>query len=120
MWVDPPDGRKWEGVGRGCPPGAWDTDVVNDPQIGHACGVFGVYAPGQGVAHLTYLGATAHRPEADPTLVFDSDRVPRIGGWLACGPEFGISSRYSGDARIGVPRIWSGVGRSSLRCPIWI
>ena len=36
---------------------------MNDPQIGHACGVFGVYAPGQGVAHLTYLGlyALQHR-----------------------------------------------------------
>jgi exopolyphosphatase/guanosine-5'-triphosphate,3'-diphosphate pyrophosphatase len=26
---------------------------------------------GEEEAHLTYLGATAHRPEADPTLVFD-------------------------------------------------
>ena len=33
------------------------------PSIGHACGVFGVYAPGQSVAHLTYLGlfALQHR-----------------------------------------------------------
>ena len=33
--------------------------VVNDASIGHACGVFGVYAPGQPVAHLTYLGLYA-------------------------------------------------------------
>ena len=32
---------------------------MNDASIGHACGVFGVYAPGQDVAHLTYLGLFA-------------------------------------------------------------
>jgi hypothetical protein len=25
-----------------------------EPQVGHACGVFGVYAPGQPVANLAY------------------------------------------------------------------
>src|SRR5439155_6860950 len=34
-----------------------------DDQVRDACGVFGVYAPGQPVAHLTYLGlyALQHR-----------------------------------------------------------
>jgi amidophosphoribosyltransferase len=36
---------------------------VMDDQVREACGVFGVYAPGQPVAHLTYLGlyALQHR-----------------------------------------------------------
>jgi amidophosphoribosyltransferase len=36
---------------------------VMDEEVREACGVFGVYAPGQSVAHLTYLGlyALQHR-----------------------------------------------------------
>ena len=30
-----------------------------DPGIGHACGVFGVYTPGQSVAQITYHGLYA-------------------------------------------------------------
>src|SRR3954463_7126763 len=44
----------------------WDNGAVDpssSPGLAHACGVFGVYAPGQPVAHLTYLGlyALQHR-----------------------------------------------------------
>ncbi|HEX2577905.1 MAG TPA: amidophosphoribosyltransferase, partial [Aquihabitans sp.] len=43
-----------------------------------ACGVFGVYAPGQPVAHLTYLGlyALQHRgQESAGMAVSDRDQV---------------------------------------------
>lgn len=38
-------------------------DVGSDDQLKESCGVFGIYAPGQPVAHLTYLGlfALQHR-----------------------------------------------------------
>jgi amidophosphoribosyltransferase len=79
---------------------------VNEPQIGHACGVFGVYAPGQGVAHLTYLGlyALQHRGQESAgiavsdgqtitvskdmglvTQVFDERRLAPLDGHLAIG-----------------------------------
>jgi amidophosphoribosyltransferase len=79
---------------------------VNDPQIGHACGVFGVYAPGQAVAHLTYLGlyALQHRGQESAgiavsdgqtitvskdmglvTQVFDERRLAPLDGHLAIG-----------------------------------
>ncbi len=79
---------------------------MNDPQIGHACGVFGVYAPGQGVAHLTYLGlyALQHRGQESAgiavsdgqtitvskdmglvTQVFDERRLAPLDGHLAIG-----------------------------------
>ena len=55
--------------------------MVTDARIGHACGVFGVYAPGQDVAHLTYLGlyALQHRgQESAGIAVSDStSRIPR-------------------------------------------
>ena len=79
---------------------------VNDPRIGHACGVFGVYAPGQPVAHLTYLGlyALQHRGQESAgiavsdgetitvvkdmglvTQVFDERRLAPLDGHLAIG-----------------------------------
>jgi amidophosphoribosyltransferase len=79
---------------------------VNDPQIGHACGVFGVYAPGQSVAQLTYLGLLAlqHRGQESAgiavsdgqtitvskdmglvTQVFDERRLAPLDGHLAIG-----------------------------------
>ncbi len=79
---------------------------MNDPQIGHACGVFGVYAPGQSVAHLTYLGlyALQHRGQESAgiavsdgqtitvskdmglvTQVFDERRLAPLDGHLAIG-----------------------------------
>jgi amidophosphoribosyltransferase len=79
---------------------------VNDPQIGHACGVFGVYAPGHAVAHLTYLGlyALQHRGQESAgiavsdgqtitvskdmglvTQVFDERRLAPLDGHLSIG-----------------------------------
>ena len=80
--------------------------AVNDASIGHACGVFGVYAPGQDVAHLTYLGlyALQHRGQESAgiavsdgqtitvvkdmglvTQVFDERRLAPLEGHLAIG-----------------------------------
>ena len=41
---------------------------LDDDSPKEACGVFGVYAPGQPVAHLTYLGlyALQHRGRSRP------------------------------------------------------
>jgi amidophosphoribosyltransferase len=81
------------------------------PSLGHACGVFGVYAPGQPVAHLTYLGlyALQHRGQESAgiaasdgqtitvvkdmglvTQVFDERRLAPLDGHLAIG-----HNRYS-------------------------
>src|ERR1700759_2947246 len=80
--------------------------AVNDASIGHACGVFGVYAPGQDVAHLTYLGlyALQHRGQESAgiavsdgqtitvskdmglvTQVFDERRLAPLDGHLSIG-----------------------------------
>jgi amidophosphoribosyltransferase len=78
---------------------------------GHACGVFGVYAPGKPVAHLAYLGlfALQHRGQESAgiavsdgetitvvkdmglvTQVFDERRLAPLEGHLAIG-----HNRYS-------------------------
>ncbi len=52
--------------------------VVTDGDLKEACGVFGVYAPGQPVAHLTFLGlyALQHRgQEAAGMAVSDGDTL---------------------------------------------
>src|SRR5437588_449173 len=47
-----------------------------------ACGVFGVYAPGQPVAHLTYLGlyALQHRVQESSGMAVTDDSVGRRDG----------------------------------------
>jgi amidophosphoribosyltransferase len=82
-----------------------------EQRLGHACGVFGVYAPGQPVAHLAYLGlfALQHRGQESAgiavsdgetitvvkdmglvTQVFDERRLAPLDGHLAIG-----HNRYS-------------------------
>src|SRR5215217_8106649 len=82
-----------------------------EQRLGHACGVFGVYAPGQPVAHLSYLGlfALQHRSQESAgiavsdgetitvvkdmglvTQVFDERRLAPLEGHLAIG-----HNRYS-------------------------
>jgi amidophosphoribosyltransferase len=88
--------------------GILGTVISADPERkpGHACGVFGVYAPGQHVAHLTYLGlhALQHRGQESAgiavsdgstitvskdmglvTQVFDESRLAPLDGHLAIG-----------------------------------
>src|SRR5436190_8327583 len=82
-----------------------------EQRLGHACGVFGVYAPGAPVANLTYLGlyALQHRGQESAgiaasdgetitvvkdmglvTQVFDERRLSPLVGHLAIG-----HNRYS-------------------------
>src|SRR5215831_17755610 len=82
-----------------------------EQRLGHACGVFGVYAPGKPVAHLAYLGlfALQHRGQESAgiavsdgetitvvkdmglvTQVFDERRLAPLDGHLAIG-----HNRYS-------------------------
>src|SRR4029077_21230546 len=77
-----------------------------EPGVGHACGVFGVYAPGMPVANLTYLGlyALQHRGQESAGIavsdgefitvvkdmglvaqVFDERRLAPLDGHLAIG-----------------------------------
>jgi amidophosphoribosyltransferase len=77
-----------------------------EPQVGHACGVFGVYAPGRPVANLAYLGlyALQHRGQESAgiavsdgefvtvvkdmglvTQVFDERQLAALDGHLAIG-----------------------------------
>jgi len=79
---------------------------VECANLGHACGVFGVYAPGQPVANLTYLGlyGLQHRGQESAgiavsdgetitvvkdmglvTQVFDERRLAPLDGHLAIG-----------------------------------
>ena len=88
-----------------------DVDPLSSPGLAHACGVFGIYAPGQPVAHLAYLGlyALQHRGQESAgfagsdgqtitvvkdmglvTQVFDERRLAPLEGHLAIG-----HNRYS-------------------------
>ena len=63
--------------------GAWETDRGERRPDRHACGVFGVYAPGQAVAHLTYLGlyALQHRgQESAGIAVSDGQTITVVEG----------------------------------------
>jgi len=92
--------------------GYWRAMDPEAPKgLAHACGVFGVYAPGQEVAHLAYLGlyALQHRGQESAgiavsdgqtvtvvkdmglvTQVFDERRLAPLVGHLAIG-----HNRYS-------------------------
>ena len=89
----------------------WLPDESASDELKEACGVFGIYAPGQSVAHLTYLGlfALQHRGQEAAgmavsdgaemitvkdnglvTSVFDDRVLNGLGGHLAIG-----HTRYS-------------------------
>ena len=92
---------------------------MNDPQIGHACGVFGVYAPGQTVAHLTYLGlyALQHRgQESAGIAVSDGETITVSRTWASsprCSTSVG-SPRSTATSRSATYR-YSTTGSSSWR-----
>jgi len=73
-------------------------DVVDlDETPGHECGVFGVYAPGQPVAHLTYLGlyALQHRgQESAGMAVADGETVTVV-------KDMGLVSNAFDDRMLG-------------------
>ncbi len=103
-----------------------------DQRIGHACGVFGVYAPGQPVAQLTYLGlfALQHRGQESAGIavsdgrtitvvkdmglvaqVFDERRLAPLEGHLAIGHNR-YSTTGSSNWRNAQP-VYRAVGRDS-------
>ncbi len=62
----------------GCGGAARGVDSVLVDRIGEACGVFGVYAPGEPVARLTYFGlfALQHRgQESAGIAVSDGETI---------------------------------------------
>ncbi len=100
-----------------------------DPHIGEACGVFGVYAPGEPVANLVYLGlyALQHRGQESAgiaasdgetvtvvkdmglvTQVFDERRLAPLEGPLAIG-HVRYSTTGSSDWRNAQP-VYRSVG----------
>ena len=76
-------------------------DLAVDPEAGkprEACGVFGVYAPGQPVAHLAYLGiyALQHRGQESAGIA-SSD-----GNHLTVVKEMGLVSNVFDDRTLAV------------------
>src|SRR5690606_1121901 len=86
------------------PPGdgvAGGPDLVVDPEGGkprEACGVFGVYAPGAPVAHLTYLGiyALQHRGQESAGIASSN------GDHLTVVKEMGLVSNVFDDRTLAV------------------
>jgi amidophosphoribosyltransferase len=84
-----------------------------------ACGVFGVYAPGQAVAHETYLGlyALQHRgQESCGMVVANSERLmaERAMGYVSEAFDQPTLDRLAGPSAIGHVR-YSTAGEVSLR-----
>jgi len=64
-----------------CPDADPDPVEARDDELKEACGVFGIYAPGRAVAHLTYLGlfALQHRgQEAAGMSVSDGTEIVTV------------------------------------------
>src|ERR687891_965760 len=97
-------------------------DHVVDPDADtpkEACGVFGVYAPGQPVAHLTYLGlfALQHRgQEAAGMAVSDGETITVVKdqGLVASVFDERTLAGLSGNLAIGHTR-YSTTGSSTWR-----
>ena len=101
----------------------WQTGTVfgrpEDDKPREACGVFGVYAPGQPVAHLTYLGlfALQHRgQESAGMAVSDGDdlTVVKDQGLVASVFDDRTLAGLSGHLAIGHCR-YSTTGSSTWR-----
>ncbi|HPU39059.1 MAG TPA: class II glutamine amidotransferase, partial [Microthrixaceae bacterium] len=87
--------------GGALPDGDGPLDGMVDPEAGkprEACGVFGVYAPGQPVAHLAYLGiyALQHRGQESAGIA-SSD-----GNHLTVVKEMGLVSNVFDDRTLAV------------------
>ena len=94
-----------------------ERDAVDDGKPKEACGVFGVYAPGKPVAHLTYLGlyALQHRgQESAGIAVADghSVMVMKDMGLVATVFDDRKLAALHGDIAIGHTR-YSTTGSSS-------
>ena len=94
------------------PPADVNVDEAEvDPQDDgkkEACGVFGVYAPGQPVAHLTYLGlyALQHRgQESAGMAVSDGDDLTVV-------KDMGLVATVFDDRTLAVPHGHLGIGHT--------
>ena len=125
-----PKGARLAGIGgiHVCP---CDNGIVREPLGGvphrdpdddspkEACGVFGVYAPGQPVAHMTYLGlyALQHRgQESAGMAVSDGDQVTVVKDMGLVSHVFDerTLAPLTGDLAIGHTR-YSTTGSSTWR-----
>ncbi|MDG2113613.1 MAG: amidophosphoribosyltransferase, partial [Actinomycetota bacterium] len=96
-----------------------DDEGVELVKPREACGVFGVYAPGAAVAHLTYLGlyALQHRgQESAGVAVSDGSTVTVVKdmGLVSSAFDDRILAALEGDLAIGHTR-YSTTGSSSWR-----
>ena len=73
----------------------WHPEEVPE-ELREACGVFGVYAPGQAVAHLTYLGlyALQHRGQESAGMAVSD------GATLMVDKDMGLVSNVFNDRRL--------------------
>jgi amidophosphoribosyltransferase len=76
--------------------GSPQIDALEDDKPKEACGVFGVYAPGQAVAHLTYLGmyALQHRGQESAGMAVSD------GESLMVDKDMGLVSNVFNDRRL--------------------
>jgi len=92
--------------------------VVSE-QIREACGVFGVYAPGQPVANLSYLGlyALQHRgQEAAGIAVSDGDTITVVKDMGLVSHVFNEGSLASLDGHLAIGHVrYSTTGSSTWR-----
>src|SRR5215217_6309397 len=74
----------------------WDVPDPDADTPKEACGVFGVYAPGQPVAHLTYLGlyALQHRGQESAGMAVSD------GETMLIDKDMGLVSNVFNDRRL--------------------
>jgi len=95
------------------------TAGVDDDTPREACGVFGVYAPGQPVAHLTYLGlyALQHRGQESAGMAVSDGSVLTVVkdmGLVSNAFDDRTLAALTGDLAIGQTR-YSTTGSSTWR-----
>jgi amidophosphoribosyltransferase len=90
-----------------------------DDQVREACGVFGVYAPGQPVAHLTYLGlyALQHRgQESAGIAASDGDTITVVKDMGLVSQVFNERSLAPLDGHLAMGHVrYSTTGSSTWR-----
>jgi len=95
------------------------TDVVALEKPREACGVFGVYAPGQAVAHMTYLGlyALQHRgQESAGIAVSDGETITVVKDMGLVSTVFDDRTLAGLPGHLGIGQVrYSTTGSSSWR-----
>ena len=90
------------------PVGPSDGTDADDDTPKEACGVFGVYAPGQPVAHLTYLGlyALQHRGQESAGMAVSN------GETLMVQKDMGLVAHVSADIKLASLRGHLAIGHT--------